>query len=444
DRLGWVGPNKKYSLSALDLFGKEVRTDLDGNNVEHEGIYVLRDFVSTGDALRVKLPGIRDNEYPQWIWIENHQTKAFNGSEFDTFQFAEAKCVDDPVPGIYAYMQVDKDIKEGSKLYSGYGDYIRPIPATGMYDFVFSEEKIPNRCINSKPMQSFARVPSLQNALTGNHMLEFPVGDLNGNGSISSKEGRIMAIEKIGKDEYVYRLPYLGHSDMAFTMDGNNEIGIGTNPSANNMYTLVSAEPGTRGGVLGKDGFGKPNNRIIFLNGVSIKILENLSGGKIKVEVKFNQTEISRNTRWCADSIVLPNIANAEYDLQIKNKSVLTLDQGLTATRIINPVEFDKEKIFASPTQLFAQQNTKILINEKSKVQVINGSKLAMLDNSVLVLDEESKLEIDKTSFLVLSNQSKIIVKGKSELIIRNKTLFELLKELNVVEVESGKFRYCR
>ena len=343
DRLGWVGPDKKYSLSAHNEKGQEVITDLDATKLEDEGIYILRDYVSTGDALRIKLPGIPENEYQQWIWIENHQTKAFNKSEFDSFQYSHIKCVDEPVPGIYSYMQVDKEVKEGPNLYSGYGDYIRAIPATGMYDFQFTEETIKNRCVNNGMYQAFIKSTDYENPLSGNHMLEFPVDDLDGNGSISSKEMKVIAIEKVGS-EFIYKLPYLGHAEMAFTLEGNNTLGIGTNPSTANMYTLVSGEPGTRGGLLGKDGFAKPNNRAIYLNGVSIKLMENLSGGRIKVQIKFNETEISQNTRWCADSIVLPNIANADFDLKLSNESTLKLDFGLTPTRLIKPVEYKGAK----------------------------------------------------------------------------------------------------
>lgn len=443
DRLGWVGPDKKYSLSAHNEKGQEVITDLDATKLEDEGIYILRDYVSTGDALRIKLPGIPENEYQQWIWIENHQTKAFNKSEFDSFQYSHIKCVDEPVPGIYSYMQVDKEVKEGPNLYSGYGDYIRAIPATGMYDFQFTEETIKNRCVNNGMYQAFIKSTDYENPLSGNHMLEFPVDDLDGNGSISSKEMKVIAIEKVGS-EFIYKLPYLGHAEMAFTLEGNNTLGIGTNPSTANMYTLVSGEPGTRGGLLGKDGFAKPNNRAIYLNGVSIKLMENLSGGRIKVQIKFNETEISQNTRWCADSIVLPNIANADFDLKLSNESTLKLDFGLTPTRLIKPVEYKGEKIFANPTQFFIAPKSRMLLDEKSTLLVANKSKLVLLEQSELLLDNGSRLDIDKTSTLLIHSEAKIIIKNNSELIIRNKELFKKLQSSNAVEVIKGKFKYCR
>ena len=87
DRMGWKPAGKKHTISALNAEGSEVLGNIaPGSHELFEQEYVLRDWVTTGDALRIKLPGIPENEYQQYIWIENHQGYQNNGSRFDLFQ----------------------------------------------------------------------------------------------------------------------------------------------------------------------------------------------------------------------------------------------------------------------------------------------------------------------------------------------------------------------
>ncbi|HBG70841.1 MAG: hypothetical protein A2W93_00735 [Bacteroidetes bacterium GWF2_43_63] len=76
-KLGWKLPDKDLYISATDTSGNEINSDFDfSDNRIVDTLIVLRDFVTYGDALRIRLPGIPDNEYPQWLWVENHQTKS--------------------------------------------------------------------------------------------------------------------------------------------------------------------------------------------------------------------------------------------------------------------------------------------------------------------------------------------------------------------------------
>ncbi|MFT6354686.1 MAG: hypothetical protein ACJAXD_001676, partial [Cryomorphaceae bacterium] len=70
--LGWKPKENNYLISTLNEQGQEVNGDIQSSH----GIqtFVLRDFVTTGDALRIRLPFIPEDEFPQWIWVENHTT----------------------------------------------------------------------------------------------------------------------------------------------------------------------------------------------------------------------------------------------------------------------------------------------------------------------------------------------------------------------------------
>jgi hypothetical protein len=95
--------------------------------------FYLRDFISTGDAVRILLPYTDAGALNQYIWLENHRLKINNGKE-DYPAYWERPCKDDGTPGIYAYYQVGKDIRE-STLYSvllpDYTDHLVPICADG-------------------------------------------------------------------------------------------------------------------------------------------------------------------------------------------------------------------------------------------------------------------------------------------------------------------------
>lgn len=111
-RLGWIDPNSTYEISARNQNGIEVDGDLDATDPNDAGIYVLRDFVTTGDAIRIKLPYINsDKEYQEWLWIENHQGVKNNDNEFDQWQYQDKECVEDLEPGLMMYIQINNDTR---------------------------------------------------------------------------------------------------------------------------------------------------------------------------------------------------------------------------------------------------------------------------------------------------------------------------------------------
>ena len=78
-RLGWRNPENHFQISARDpATGTEVEGDLMYKQpFKHESNeFILRDFVSTGDAIRIELPYVQEPSNrirKQWLWLENHQ-----------------------------------------------------------------------------------------------------------------------------------------------------------------------------------------------------------------------------------------------------------------------------------------------------------------------------------------------------------------------------------
>lgn len=412
NRFNWKPDDKIHIIGCLDEKGEQVNADLNSAEVYQQGIYILRDFISTGDALRVKLANIPGTEFEQWIWIENHQTSVNNGSRFDKFHYQEEDCVTKPTPGIYAYLQVDKGIPYGSYAFGGFGDYLRPMPADGMYDFEFEWTKQQNACVNQAMYYPFMKHKWMENPLTGCHDLEIPPVDLDSNGSIYKKEQIFPAIEKVGS-EYHKNLFWLGHSRHAFTRQGNHVIGMGTNPSTASMITLVSDNTITRSV--------KKNNRITRLNGIEIRILEELEDGSIKVSVRFDQTRIDNDVRWCSDSIVLPTIPTKDgVSLVLSASKKMRLCRSRTPTRIDHPDKVNGETFFSDPTTLFVETGARVKLESKSCIQIEDGSRLVFDVATYLEMGRKAKIRIENGA-LVLKNLYAIKSGDKARIFIGKK-----------------------
>ena len=171
-RLGWVDPTSTYEISARNQNGIEVNGDLDATNPEDAGIYVLRDFVTTGDAIRIKLPYIDSNkEYQEWLWIENHQGVDNNNNEFDKWQFQDGDCVEDLEHGLMMYMQINNDtrVSNDSKYIfdaeHNHANYTRVLTANGLWDREFLLEYVNNGCVSFDTVRPFVRL--FENPFTG-------------------------------------------------------------------------------------------------------------------------------------------------------------------------------------------------------------------------------------------------------------------------------------
>ncbi|MEO8146493.1 MAG: hypothetical protein ABI723_02590 [Bacteroidia bacterium] len=418
DRLGWKPKSKKYFVGCIDEKENEVSAEFDNDT---NAILILRDFVTTGDAVKIKMPYLTDHEYPQFLWIENHQTSKRNKTVFDHFVFENEACVEKSTPGLYMYVQVDRNDKTGSAIYQGHADYLHPIPAQGMYDLVYDSVKVKNECINDLLQYPIERLPQFQNPFTGNHSIEIPTLDLNGNGMLEYNEVAVPSIEK-RNGVFIKHLAYLGNADVAFTKQGNHKIGIGTNPSSANLLSAVFNRMIT---PFNKSNRNSLNNRITYLNGISIELLDELPDGSIKIKLRNDDYSIVNPVRWCSDTIVVPEACIDEtHALRISNNSTVTLDQGLTPTRINNPIDFNKRKVFASPTTLRFPENTlliiesscKLIADNNSTIQLLNGSKIVLENGAQLIVKNNSKLIMEGAT-LEIKTGAKVSVKGKANFI---------------------------
>ncbi len=422
-RLGWKNPEKTFYISTLDSTGTfEVNTDLDPENHRQEGFYLIRDFVTSGDAIRIRLPQLKDDVFQQWLWIENHQTSSMNNSRFDRFQYEDQDCMDNSTPGLYMYIQVDKEEIKGKNIYGGYADYLRPLPANGLWDIVWGDTAVQNPwCINNHHYYPHRFLSSLANPFSGSHEMELVFNDFNNNGQIETEEYRVPAIRQSGFG-YQINLPVLGAKEHAFTSSGKKRIGLDTNPSSCPVLTSVSAT-----GDLFPEG--KPNNRTVFLNGISVTI-HGYSGkirGAILVQIKFDDYNIRQRVRWCADTIVFnPMTTGKQQILTVHKNGMIHIDRGLTPSRMTNPEPWKKKILYSKPTVFVMMPGTTLYLKENSKILIDNGSTMIVMSGAVVRMDKKSSISVINESGLIFMPGSTLQRQKGSRIKVSTDSTFEV------------------
>lgn len=112
-RMHWKHSSAPYYISARSFLNTGfVNSDIakeDGNQW-----FTLRDFVTYGDAIRIKLPYKDSTITPnQYIWVEFHNVG--NNDKLDFLQFTNTDtCLHQGASGIYAYYQIGRDLLEST------------------------------------------------------------------------------------------------------------------------------------------------------------------------------------------------------------------------------------------------------------------------------------------------------------------------------------------
>ena len=415
-RLGWKASGNNQSIPLHNASNtQEINGDLDATDPMQAGIYTLRDFVTTGDALRIKLPFTDpETEFPEFLWIENHNTVTMNHCLWDKFLWQDGNsCVQPAVYGLYAYMQIDREALKGStfnEVFKGFAYYLRPVTAEGFYDKIFEQAAVPNNCINSIPMLPFTRLPENANPLTGAGDQEFYTADRNNDNVIDHNDQYYTNIESID-GTYYKNMFNNGHTRNAFTINGNGKIGIGTNPASATLMNMVGYDTPVEGAK---------NIRKAYLNGVSVEILNQNPDGTMQVQIRFDDVDVNNDVRWCADEIVLNPITSASgYSLNLKAGKTLTLDQGITATRMTNPILFKNDMIFTSPTVFNIEADAKMHIEANARVVLKNSSTLQLKSSSSIVLEDGSSIEVGSGTTLNIEDRACLAINGNGMLKVR-------------------------
>lgn len=438
-RLGWKNAQKSYAISANSTSGQETAADLLYGQAFSSGdsaVYVLKNFATSGDAVRIKLPYVKSENTSakeQWLWIENHQL--LSGTvEYEDIKFGVNKQMYKVPKGIYMNIQVGN---EDSSTYSGSGpNYISPINSFGNYDFTYSGDVASmsdqsanpftgigfasEHPVNSNGDESLFNLNNSKYYLEGKAYLTF-----NSNGvNMSSTNWASTGYYYLGS---VYDAFYQG-----------DKISQTTNPApVPRMTFMTNVNTYSQSSLnLSPKNF---DNRKIYLNGICVRVLEQMSNGDIKISVRWNDFKINKNVRWCGDIVL-----NEQIDVQ-PNTTVL-LDQGLTPVRPTNPIVFNSEKIFASPTtftcksgsEIKVQSAGSVVLKNNSSITAQSGSTITIYSNANITIEAGSTLQIKSGANVNLSGSGKIIVKSGGYLCVESGASINLQDYNSLIVMEEG------
>jgi M6 family metalloprotease-like protein len=374
ERLDWRNPANQFVLSTrCAASGAEINGALTyGQPLCGDGELILRDFVTTGDAIKIALPHIPGTTEQQYLWLENHQRRE---------GFIDHDKV--LIPGLYAYIQVGKDEREGKNVFAGENNYIWPLVAAGNYDFKLETDGL-----------VLVQESERANAFTGHHYLMRYCRDKGGDGKITvaadvaktefdlPKDLRIDGVSPPDSFFSYQRYTIFGTRTVAFLPErGRDKIGIATNPAATPIYSHGGQQP-------------RPtDNRRIYLNGISIELLRIDAGGNVFLKIRWDDFEVDDKVRWCGDILL-------SEQLQLRGGARVRLDQGY-AVQVTAPVQtLAGEPVYAEPTILELKEGSLTRLERNAELIVEPGSTLLVRKGAILQAARGAKLVVRPGAYL--------------------------------------------
>jgi len=400
-RMHWKHPQAVDYISARDADNTlSVVSDIskeDGNTT-----FLLRDFITYGDVIRIKLP-YKDSitSSNQYIWLENHQVGS-NG-KLDFLQYSNThSCRPQGKAGIYAYYQVGRDIIEGdsSQVWDSYDrDNLKIIPAEGYYDYEWIADTHYVNCVNYDEHYIAVRRGNT-NPLCGGQDQEFLLFPEVADTVLSSSRefGPWRKYIDTIKDDH---LPKLGDNLDAFST--HTVINMGTNPSTNNAKTYHSNFRIIRAQDSQK------NTQTTYLTGLSIEMMPLQGTGNFLVNIRWDDYDITNDTRWTGK-------------IALKDTAILTEGNTITLAQnrtVAQPTRDPETGLFAGRTRWTCE----------------SGSYFRQDSASSLVLTENSSLFFESGSCYDLSKGARVEVHEGCSLTVREGAKIQLL---GTIEVDSG------
>ncbi|MDR2084884.1 MAG: hypothetical protein LBP67_07810 [Bacteroidales bacterium] len=402
-RLGWQHPSNTAHRIAAGGKNSDIVSQFSGIQT-----FYLRDFVTYGDVIRIKLP-YKDSEEAsnQYIWLENHQVGR-NGKldGFNYHFYPNVNCVPLGTPGIYSYIQVGKDILEGEDsivFYNRETDNLRMISGEGNYNMEYKNNI--NDCIPWSTRPTFEYLGS--NPLSGTNDLTEAIITSNNNLHLFDD---FTFVGNKWKDNILYnQLIWYGDTLDAFT--SGTKMDISSNPPPINAYTYYAKYYTANPNVYVKEDNYR-DTRKKYLTGLSIKMnyAYTLADGTevFKVDIRWDDYDVKENVNWAGDIVL-------KEELYLLPDKTITFEQNYT----VYQTERDNiTGVFAPPTlftceenSIFCQNsNSHVEVTERSTILLKSGSKYIISEGADLIIKAGCTLEVEDCAILEIKGQ--LIVEG--------------------------------
>jgi hypothetical protein len=384
ERLGWGNPENRHVLSTrCASTGEETDGDMAyGDELCPSGEYILRDFATRGDAIKIKLPHLPPGVRNQYLWLENHQRA---GGIIDHGGVLPK--------GLYAYVQVGKDERTGNNVFGGPCNYLWPLVAQGSYDFDYDPG---TKGLHLRQARA--------NPLTGYTYYARHVMDQDGDGKLRITQDTPPKTEhllpeklfaegrEVPADFFTHlQYPQFGTRGTAFLPGLHPKIGIAHNPAATPVYSHTGPVPL------------KDDNRQVPLNGLSVEVLEQREDGSIKIRIRWDDFDIPTHVRWCGDIVLREKVV-------VKTGGSITLDQGYSP-QVANAVrKIDGKDVFAEPTILEVDSGALLKLERFSQLWVKEGSTLLVRKGATVDIASQGGILVEHGGFLYVEEGADIRV----------------------------------
>lgn len=401
----------------------ELPPERDLSGVQHNGRYRLKDFVTTGDAIRITLP-----YSGQRLWIENHAGISPLDDRESFYRDGLNDSISPADKGVLMFVEnIASDRRqEISPLGLAYANGLKALYAGGNYDY-----------------EALGYAPDPR--WWGNILVDFNVMGANPSGAhngITPVRGNF-GYDTLFPDKIIYR-SFTNNSQEPCSICGEpckgalSQEAVGVNKK-NGMYTYdeiglhmafgnqalpqkigISSNPM----IINHQKYLCPDKlEPIYLHGVSVTILSKSESGEVTLEIRFDDTEITGDQRFTGE-LILNDVPGAAYDLLLKEGATLTIDQSGTPNRynqgnLVNGVyEFPG---FVNPSLLTIEKGARVLVEEGATLRIMEGSTLLVKSGATVIV--KGKIKIGKNAFWETEAGAEIKVEGGK--ISRHKKSFQ-------------------
>lgn len=387
------------------------------------GSYTLRNYMATGDVIRVRIPGSN-----QYIWLENRSgdltthdhRRGYRGLGPDGTPYPD---------GPHGLVMMTEDLGERTNPWNILGIFdpnkvngLRVLSAAGNFDYVatgsFSTynnhlggiglfnylNPMPNPTGGSNEISTIRA----DNTRNGSIAYDNASGNGDGNGANGAPDNEFNFMGVINStlvDGYFG--PNIWTKQVGF------RLGLDTNPLP--MATQT---------------FNQTTDKlsVIKLSGLSIEVTNFAPNGDITVQVRYNDTDLTRDTRWTGELLTTP-VANTPsgYAVNVMAGATLTLNRSRTVQRTnagpLNDFVWPTVLTVAAGAPMLVKGGTVVADESGTTIYVaddahfdLKGGSLVMNEGTVLSLNQRNDLG-DAGGVLVLKVGSQLIIRSTGQVI---------------------------
>lgn len=411
--LGWINLDKNNKDASSSIQNMDDKTYS----------FVLNDFVTQGDAIRIPIPHYPNN----YLWIENHQNISVmeRGMYEGKVMSSDGEQVPKIDKGIYVYVERISANRNSIPRYGNryQSNGLRMYHADGNWDYKLAGNV-------SRSWKTYYNQPIIplkkmkRNAFSGTNPFRRFVFDFPKNWDSKNP----------GDDKIVYRSSiHGGHLEsIPFSRQKKGEeiitvYGFSGGVTPKMKSVLNSRSPFFQDGdklslnsdnpIYGLQTYNKRKKNLdpIHINGMSIELKE-LENSAYLVTVSYDKFSIDYDKTWMGNLDIRPNyIDSSNYSLVLnENVSVIIDKSGTVNTHVktsYNDFIVNSELTIKKGARVLLKEGAKLIVKNNSTLNIEAGAYLKLLKKSLIIIEKGSHLNIEVGAKVDKIKKGQIIIK---------------------------------